>query len=197
MINITGATELLQAQQSTFEALEETIQELQDQLEAERAKIAALSDQGMLTAEELKASSDSEFEISMLEKAIALAEEKKVNIQKENGPLVYHDALTILREYQVSIKDKHLADFAKIRQKEEEIKALQETIKQSEREEISKMKSFVSQVSPYLPEFFYTGDGSQRTDATPVTFLGSIAWPRTLRGNDFLKSTLFNRGGNN
>lgn len=185
-------TELLQAQHATFESLDATIQELQDQLGAERAKIAALADKGMLTVEELKEGSESEFELSILLKAIARAEINREKVYAENAPLVYQDAREVIAAYKKTIEDKHLADFALIQQKEEEIKAIKETIKASERMEIGKMDAFVHQVKPFLLERFHPTDVWD----TPASRLGELAAPKAYSG-DFLKTTIFNKGENN
>lgn len=190
MINITGATELLQAQQSTFEALHATIAQAEEALDIANAELTALADS--TTLEDRQACNEQTKKVALLQEALRKARGNYERIHKENGPLVLEDATHIIREHRNAIKDKHLDDYALIRQKEAEIEALKETINQSERAEKAAMHQFISEVRPYLPENLFNPDGSRQMFNTPESFLSNYA-----ENGNRQPAELFTKGGQN
>lgn len=190
MINITGATELLQAQQATFEALHATIARAEDALNVANAELTAMTDSS--TLEELQARNEQAKKVALLQEVLRKAQDNYDRIHKENGPLVLEDATRIIREYRTAIKDKHLEDYAMIRQKETEIAAIKETIIQSERAEKANMHEFIAEIRQYLPENLYNPDGSRKIFDTPGSFLSNYA-----ESGNRQPAELFNQGGQN
>lgn len=190
MINITGATELLQAQQSTFEALHATIAQVEEALDIANAELTAMADSS--TLEELQARNDQAQKVLLLQEALRQAQEKHDRIHKENGPLVLEDATRIIREYRTAIKDKHIDDYALIRQKEAEIAIIKDTIIQSERAEKANMHEFIAEIRQYLPTNLYNPDGSRKIFDTPESFLHTYV----EKGSN-QTAPLFNQGGQN
>lgn len=148
--DIKGATELVNKYKDDFDTIESSIAELENRRTELEGKLDDSNDKFKL--ESIEKNAKTKQSLNLVNQYLKEAKQRKEELVKEANKSLVSEAKALVKEHRENVKNNHNDINKKIAESLYQARALQKEMDKLEYEELQKINSFITDLSPYFED---------------------------------------------